>query len=200
MREMIKMVVVLTVLSTVSGVLLAFVRDKTAVRIENQQLIFVKGPAINAILAGASNDPVASRFKLKDGEKERSFFVGVFNGEPNAVVFETFGKGFGGILGVMVGVNIKDDKIVGIGITTHSETPGVGSRAKTEPAFAAQFKGQSINNTFKVKADGGQVDAVSGATYTSRGVSDAVTDAGKIYQRLKPQIAENAEKQKGSTK
>ena len=197
MREMIKMVIVLTVLSAFSGGLLAAIRNGTQDRIENQQLTFVKGPAINAILEGASNDPVANRFKLKDGEKERSFFVGVFNGELNSVVFETFGKGFGGELGVMVGVNIKDDKIVGIGITTHSETPGVGSRAKTEPAFAAQFKGQSINNTFKVKADGGQVDAVSGATYTSRGVSDAVTDAGKIYQRLKPQIAE---KLKGLTK
>ncbi len=190
MREMIKMVIVLTVLSAFSGGLLAAIRNGTQDRIENQQLTFVKGPAINAILEGASNDPLANRFKLKDGEKERSFFVGVFNGDPNSVVFETFSKGFGGVMGIMVGVNIKDDKIVGIGITTHSETPGVGSRAKTEPAFAAQFKGQSISNTFKVKADGGQVDAVSGATYTSRGVSDAVTDAGKIYQRLKPKIIE----------
>ncbi len=197
MREMIKMVIVLTVLSSFSGGLLAAIRNGTQDRIENQQLKFVKGPAITSILEGASNDPISDRFKLKDGEAEKSFFVGILEGEPSAVVFESFGKGFGGELGVMVGVNIKDDKIVGVGITTHSETPGIGSRAKTEPAFAAQFKGLDIIDTFKVKPDGGQVDAVSGATLTSRGVSAALTDAGKVYKRLKTQLDE---KMKGFTK
>jgi len=190
MREMIKMVVVLTILSFSSGGLLAYIRNETQDKIENQQLKFVKGPAISAILEGASNDPLSDRFKLKDADKDRSFFVGVFNGEANAVAFESFGKGFGGELGVMVGVSTKDDKIIGVGITTHSETPGIGSRAKSDPTFAAQFKGLSIGDTYKVKAEGGQVDAVSGATLTSRGVSVALTDAGKIYNRLKPQLAE----------
>jgi len=90
----------------------------------------------------------------------------------------------------MVGVNIEDDNIIGAGVTTHNETPGVGSRAKSDPGFAAQFKGLSIKDTFKVKTDGGQVDAVSGATVTSRGVTVAATEAGKIYKKLKPQIAE----------
>jgi electron transport complex protein RnfG len=190
MREMIKMIVVLTVLSVFSGGLLAALRNGTKEEIEIQQLKFVKGPAISTILEGASNDPISDRFKLKDEGVDKSFFVGVFNGDADAVTFETFGKGFGGELGVMVAVNTKDDKIIGIGITTHSETPGVGSRAKSDPAFAAQFKGQSITEEFKVKADGGQVDAVSGATLTSRGVSAALTDAAKVYQRLKPQLVE----------
>ena len=193
MREMIKMVIVLTVLSSFSGGLLAAIRNGTLDKIENQQLKFVKGPAITSILEGASNDPISDRFKLKDGEVEKSFFVGVLDGEPRVVVFESFGKGFGGDLGVMVGVNIKDDKIVGVGITTHSETPGVGSRAKSEPAFAAQFKGLNMVDTFKVKSDGGQVDVVSGATVTSRAVSAALTNAGKVYKRLKPQLAKKME-------
>ena len=46
MREMIKMVVVLTVLCCLSGGLLASLRDSTKDRIENQQLEFVKGPAM----------------------------------------------------------------------------------------------------------------------------------------------------------
>lgn len=190
MREMIKMVIVLTVLSAVSGGSLAWVRDMTAAGIEKQQLVVVKGPAIMKILEGASNDPLNDRFKLQDGDTERSFYVGAFDGEPNVVVFETFGKGFGGDLGLMVAVNINDDKIYGVGITTHSETPGVGSRAKTEPAFAAQFKDMPAIDTFKVKADGGQVDAVSGATVTSRGVSMALTSAADIYKRLKPKLAD----------
>ena len=192
MREMIQMVVVLTVLSFVSGGLLAYVKDGTKDKIEVQQLTFVKGPAIKAILKGAANDPIKDRFKLKDGDTERSFFVGVFDGKPDTVAFESSGKGYGGDIGVMVGVKLEDDKIVGVGVTTHSETPGVGSRAKTDPTFVAQFPGQPIAETFKVKADGGQVDALSGATFTSRGVSAALTEAGKIYEKLKPQIEDKA--------
>ncbi|MDX2441240.1 MAG: RnfABCDGE type electron transport complex subunit G [Desulfobacterales bacterium] len=190
MREMIKMVVVLTLLCTFSGGLLAAIRGGTKEKIEYQQLKFVKGPAIKAILEGSSNDPIVDRFKIKDGKIERSFFVGIFDGKASAVAFESFGKGFGGDIGLMVGVNIEDDNIIGAGVTTHNETPGVGSRAKSDPGFAAQFKGSSIKDTFKVKTDGGQVDAVSGATVTSRGVTVAATEAGKIYKKLKPQIAE----------
>jgi electron transport complex protein RnfG len=190
MREMIQMVVVLTILSVVSGGLLASIRNGTKEQIEYQQLVFVKGPAIRAILEGSANDPITDRFKLKDGETERSFFAGVFDGKANTVTFESSGKGYGGDIGVMIGVNLDDDKIVGVGVTTHSETPGIGARAKTDAGFSSQFKGMPLKDTFKVKTDGGQVDALSGATITSRGVSAALTDASKIYESLKPQIAD----------
>jgi electron transport complex protein RnfG len=190
MRELIKMVVVLTVLSAFSGGLLASLRDGTKDRIEYQQLKFVKGPAILDIFKGATNNPIVDRFKIKDGDVERSFFIGKFEGKPDEVAFESYGKGFGGDIGLMVGVNPSTDKIVGVGVTTMSETPGVGSRAKTDPDFVAQFAGKPMIETFKVKADGGQVDALSGATVTSRGVSAGLTDAGSIYKRLKPKITE----------
>ena len=190
MREMIKMIVVLTILSSFSGGLLAAIRNGTKDRIEYQQLTFVKGPAIMAILEGASNDPIVDRFKIDDQGVERNFFIGIFDGKAGSVAFESAGKGFGGDIGIMVGVNTVDDMILGLGVTTHSETPGIGSKAKTDPSFAAQFKNKPLIDTFQVKSDGGQVDAISGATVTSRGVSVAVTDAVAIYQRLKPQIIE----------
>jgi electron transport complex protein RnfG len=192
MREMIQMVVVLTILSCVSGILLASIESSTKEQIAYQQLKFVKGPAIRSILEGAANDPIVDRFQLKDGEVDRSFFVGVFDGQANTVAFETSGKGYGGDVGLMVGVNLTDDKIVGVGVTTHSETPGVGSRAKTEPTFAAQFKDLPLAGEFKVKTDGGQVDALSGATLTSRGVATGVSEAVEIYKRLKSQLADKA--------
>ena len=193
MREMIKMVVVLTVLSSVSGALLAALRDNTLERIEYQQLKFVKGPAIRTILEGCSNDPIVDRFKLQDAEIERSFFVGVFDGKPDTIAFESVGKGFSGEIGVMVGVKLSDDKIAGVGVTTHSETPGIGSRAKTDPSFVVQFEGLSLTNAFKVKSDGGNVDALAGATLTTRGISAALTQAVQIYDRLKPQLFEKAQ-------
>jgi electron transport complex protein RnfG len=190
MRELIKMVVVLTVLSAFSGGLLASLRNGTKDKIEYQQLKFVKGPAILDIFKGATNNPLVDRFKIKDGKVERSFFVGKFDDKADTVAFESYGKGFGGDIGLMVGVNLNTDKIVGVGVTTLSETPGVGSRAKTDPDFVAQFMGRPLMETFKVKADGGQVDALSGATVTSRGVAAGMTDAGLIYKRLKPKLEE----------
>jgi electron transport complex protein RnfG len=192
MRDIIRMIVVLGVLAAVSGFLLWGVRTGTAAKIEYQQLKFVKGPAIKKILGGCSNDPLVDRFKIKDGEIERSFYVGVFDGKANSIAYETFGKGFGGDVGIMVGVNIETDELLGIGVTTHSETPGLGSRAKDDPSFGAQFKGMSISEPFKVKTDGGEVDAVSGATITSRGVCAGVTDSSVFYSKLKPQIIEQA--------
>jgi electron transport complex protein RnfG len=81
MREMIKMVVVLVILSSFSGGLLAAVRNSTKDKIELQQLTFVKGPAIKSILEGAANDPIVDRFKIEYEGGTASFFVGVFDGE-----------------------------------------------------------------------------------------------------------------------
>jgi electron transport complex protein RnfG len=189
MGDMIKMVVVLTVLSSLSGGLLAYVKDGTKERIENQVLQLVKGPAIKQIFAAASNDPVADRFSLEDGERKIDFFVAKIDGQPKAVAFETAGKGgYGGDVGLMVAVDVAQDQIFGVGVTTHSETAGLGSRAKDDPKFAAQFKGLSLLEPVQVTGDGGKVNALSGATITSRAVCLAATEAGETYQRLKPQI------------
>ena len=190
MREMIKMVVVLTILSFFSGGVLAYIRNNTQERIENQVLEFVKGPAIRAIFEGAGNNPVADRFTLKDGDVEITFFVGVFDGEPRGVAFETSGKGYGGDVGLMVGIDVKDNQLMGVSVTTHGETPGMGAKAKSDPSFAAQFKGLALEQPVAVTQDGGSISAISGATITSRAVSSAATDADKIYQKLKTQIAD----------
>jgi electron transport complex protein RnfG len=191
MREMVRLFVAVAVFSAVAGGLLSTVKSVTQERIELQQLTFVKGPTISKIMEGCSNNPLDDRFKLKDGEREIDFFIGEFDGKRNTVAFETYGKGFGGEIGVMVAVNIEKDEIVGVGVTTHSETAGLGSRAKTDPSFTRQFNGMSIQDTFKVKKDGGEIDALSGATVTSRGVCAAVMQASDTYKRLKDEIVNN---------
>jgi electron transport complex protein RnfG len=194
MRDVIRMILVLGILGAVSGGGLALVKAGTAAKIEYQQLKFVKGPAILEILKGCTNDPLVDRFKIKDGDTERSFYVGVFDGKPKAVAYETYGKGFGGDIGVMIGVNLETDQLLGMGVTTpFSETPGLGARAKTDENFKGSFKGLSMNEPVKVKVDGGKVDAISGATVTSRGVCAAVTDSEGFYSKLKPQILEKAQ-------
>lgn len=188
MREMIKLILAVLIFSAFSGGLLAALNNGLKERIQYQELKFVKGPTVKEIMEGATNNPLEDRFTIKNGDSEITFFVGEFDGKRNTIAFETMGKGFGGPIGVIVAINVEKNDIAGIGVTTNSETPGVGSRTKTDPAFRNQFKGMPLNSKFQVKADGGDVDALTGATESSRGVCGAVYEATQIYQRLKDKI------------
>ena len=192
MNESVKMVLVLTLIASFSGGVLAGVRGLTQERIEYQQLKFEKEPVIKEILAEASNDPMKDRFKIKDGETEVTVFPGVVDGKSMAV-FEAFGKGFSGSIGILVGVDLAEDTISRIGVTTHTETPGFGSRAKEEPFLAAQFEERSMSESAGVKKDGGDIDSISGATITSRGICVAVNSASEIYKRIKPELLKHFE-------
>lgn len=185
---MLKMVIVLTVLSSLSGGLLAALKNTTEERIDNQVLKFVKGPAIEKILEGAANDPVSDRFSLAVDGEEKNFFVGVFDGTPKAVAFETKASGYGGDMGVMVAFDTETGKIIGVSVTTHNETPGVGATVEKDADFKNQFAGLPADADPKVKKDGGSINAMSGATITSRAVCKAVGKATDLYQQLSSKI------------
>lgn len=93
--------------------------------------------------------------------------------------------GFGGDLSMMVGIS-KAGGVLGIAIVNHSETPGLGAVAAADTARGQTFRDQFTGRTgpFAVTKDGGAVDAVSGATITSRavtaGVNAALDCAGKL--------------------
>lgn len=190
MGEMIKMIVVLTFLSSFSGGLLAYVKENTEKRIEDQVLQLVKGPTIRGIFKDAENDPMTDRFTIERDKQKLTFFVAKLEGKSQTVAFETSGKGYGGDVGLMVAVDVATDKIYGVGVTTHSETAGLGSRAKDDPAFATQFAGQPLLGIIQVTADGGKINALSGATITSRAVCSAASQASETYKSLKPEIEE----------
>jgi Na+-translocating ferredoxin:NAD+ oxidoreductase subunit G len=103
------------------------------------------------------------------------------------VVLESAGQGYGGAVGAMVGISLDGKTLTGVGITTHSETPGVGSRC-AEPGFRSQFAGMSAQANLTVKKDGGVVDGISGATVTSRAVAAAVRDATDFFKSNEAQI------------
>jgi Na+-translocating ferredoxin:NAD+ oxidoreductase subunit G len=190
MGEMIKMVVVLTLLSVISGGGLKGLEEWAKPKIENNVMNLVKGPAIREMLGDAENDPVADRFKIKEGDEDFNVFVGVFNGKANVAVLESQVSGFADKVGLVVAINTDDQALAGIAVTTHKETPGLGGEAKNNPAFAAQFKGKSIEKPILVTKDGGEINALSGATITSRAVCKGTTQAIESYNKLKPKLLE----------
>jgi electron transport complex protein RnfG len=188
------MVVVLGVITLASGLSLGALNEATWELAANNVLRFKKIPAVVDIYramgqeltpvehAALEEELLAEKRQVDIGGKDPLlFFVVKEGGEPAAVALEGIGQGFGGDVGVMIGVDLATGGVTGIGVTTMSETPGVGTRVR-EPAFAAQFAGLPGDTIFQVKKDGGAIDAITGATVSSRAVAAAVTAAMATFR------------------
>ena len=98
---------------------------------------------------------------------------------------ETFtNKGFSGNISLMVGI-LADGTVNNISVLQHAETPGLGSKM-TEPSFKDQFNNKHADSfNFNVKKDGGDVDAITAATISSRAFCDAVNRAISTFENNK---------------
>lgn len=117
----------------------------------------------------------------KEFDELESIFELMSAGERVAVAIKLASKGYGGPIKVAVGIDIEG-KVAGILVLdVSSETAGVGSKvAEAEGAsFREQFKGKTAADALGVGKD---VDAISGATISSRGVTGGVKNALAVYE------------------
>ena len=188
MRDLIKMVVVLFVICSTSGVVLSYVNEVTEEPREYSYIKFVQEPSMKAVLSDYDNDPIKERIKLAVGEDEEGNPVEVVvfpskkGGETQAIAYSAAAKGYHDLIEVMIGVG-PDGTLTGISIMTHTETPGLGARI-VEPEFTAQFAGLDLDTT-KLAAEGGKVDTLSGATFSTVGVIAAVSAALEQFPQIK---------------
>ena len=201
MAKFIKMIAVLTVISLVSGLALGALNTATEEQIKENILRFKKLPAVLQICDSYVNELDAAGKKSLEDQilKERKeiplsdngdtalVFMARRDGKPYAYVIEGSAKGYGGAVTLLAGFDTEGTRLVGIGIATHSETPGLGSRI-TEPAFLGQFPWVPIESDFRLKKDGGIVDGVSGATYSSQAVADSIISARTLFQTNREKI------------
>ena len=103
-------------------------------------------------------------------------------------VFTTSYKGYGGAVEVMTGID-ADGSVTGIKLTDHDETPGLGAKAAGTDDFGNTWRGQFVGRTagedLQVAKDGGDIDAIAGATITSRAVTHSVDQALKLYEAVR---------------
>ncbi len=107
------------------------------------------------------------------------------NGEVVGYAVETYtDKGFSGRILLMVGF-LPDGSIVNTAVLKHTETPGLGDKMDAaKSAFPEQFKSKNPENyKLKVKKDGGEVDAITAATITSRAFCDGVQRAYDVVKK-----------------
>jgi len=191
-REIARMLVALTLISLVMGSILSVMKNVLDGPIEYSRLKFVKGPAVMAVFSGYDNDPLRD---VKKGvlleqpagsEVLKSLFPARKEGKCFAVAFEVTGKGYGGLISIMMGVDLQTGHLTGIRVMTHSETPGLGARA-TEPPFYKQFTNLAPKDV-ALSGKGGKINAISGATNTSWGVVEAVKEGLELFARSKDKI------------
>jgi len=103
------------------------------------------------------------------------------------VAINTFtNEGFSGNIELMVGF-LEDGTIYNTAVLSHKETPGLGDKMdKKKSNFPDQFSGKNpAEFNLKVKKDGGDVDAITAATISSRAFCDALTRAYKTLEKEK---------------
>ena len=91
--------------------------------------------------------------------------------------------GFGGPIVIKVGVDV-DGVICNTKVLSQSETPGLGAKC-TEPSFSDQFKGfNPSEKKLSVKKDGGDVDAITASTITSRAYTNGLATAVNVFNAI----------------
>ena len=180
------MVLVLTLVAVIMGGILAYVNHLTEGPIAEQKekalADGIKAVMVCDDLKVAKTDVV----KQNDAKgKEMTFIVYQIKdaqGNDLGAAVESTTMGFGGDLKVLVGFDTKGT-ILGYTLLEHAETPGLGSKA--DQWFQDNMKGDIVGENpaepLTVSKDGGQVDAITASTITSRAFLLAVNNAYKAY-------------------
>ena len=185
---LINMLLSLTVIAVVAAGALALVSAVTAEPIAQAQKA-KKEAAVKAVLPPFD--------KIEEVTVEGETITLAFNaaGETVGAAIESASeKGFGGHLGVMVGFD-KEGNITGYRVLETAETPGLG--AKAGEWFQEGNKGDIIGKPhampLTVAKDGGDVDAISGSTITSRAFCEAINNAYQTFIKSSSAVPEKQE-------
>jgi electron transport complex protein RnfG len=116
-------------------------------------------------------------------------------GRVEGLIFQVTGKGYAGPIAIVMGVD-RDGRLLGMRVTKHTETPGLGDKidsAKSDWALA--FKGKSLDEPaaqrWAVKKDGGDFDQFTGATITPRAVVRAVKQGLEFFAAHRDELLDS---------
>jgi Na+-translocating ferredoxin:NAD+ oxidoreductase subunit G len=178
------MVLTLFVVTLVASTALGFVFEGTKGPIEEAKMQ-QKRDAIREVVPEFDNSPLDFQKSVDVPGGKVTTYEASKNGELTGVAIESFtNKGFSGNIKIMVGFT-PDGNIHDISVLEHKETPGLGDKMeKSKSGFSEQFKGKNLSGFIaKVRQDGGNIDAITAATISSRAYCDAVERAYKVFNQ-----------------
>lgn len=171
--------------SVFSGFMLGFVYEQTKAPIQAAQNRMELEAITDIIGSDYDNNPFEDKTYIDDDNGNKlEFYPARKDGQIKAFAIKTFSnKAFGGKLELIAGFGING-KILGYKVVNSQETPGLGTKV-SEADFAEQFRGlRPQSPAFNVRQDGGEIDAVTSATISSRAVIDAIRKAYNAYRKL----------------
>lgn len=177
------MLLVLTGVTAVSVALLAYVNELTRDPIEAAKAKDLSD-AVSAVVPGFDNDPIAEKKEQDVNGVSYAVYPATKSGQFIGAAVEASDKnGFGGELRVLVGFDAQGN-IINYSLLSHKETPGLGSKAADwfKKGNKGDITGLNPGNApLAVRKDGGQVDAITASTITSRAFLRAVNAAYAAY-------------------
>ena len=167
-KYILRIALTLLAITAVVAVILAAVNSVTEPRIAAQNEQKTQA-AIEAVLPGGG--------QKVDFTDDTGLVTAAYKGDAGCAV-QVAPAGFNGTVTMMVGVD-NDGKVTGISIISHTETAGLGAVAAADTDAGRSFRDQfaGMSGTVSVSKDGGEVDALTGATITSRAVCKGVSAA-----------------------
>ena len=181
------MVVSLLVITLVSGFALGYVNELT-IEPKAKAKLERKVNAIKQVLPEFNNNPVEQVKLIKSDKAKDSIeiYTGMMDEMPiGTAVIGSSEKGYSGLVKIIVGFN-PDESIKNIVVLEQKETPGLGTKMKGEK-FMRQFRGKKPSEfNLKPKKDGGDIDALAGATITTRAFGEATQLAYDVFVETNP--------------
>ena len=175
MSEITRMVVVLSLIAGVCSAALTSANYLLDPYVNKQTDYFVRGPALERLFGTPAEEVLGNKIVITNELMEVPVFFVKENDEVSRLAVEAIGSGgYGGDLVLMIGIDLVNDRLTGMETVSHSETPGLGARIE-EPGFRRQWQGLPLNQPVAITADGGTIDAISGATTTSRAAASGTT-------------------------
>ena len=117
--------------------------------------------------------------------KDYKYYEALKGGAPVGYAIVSSAGGFGGDIVLMVGIDTAG-VVCNTSVLSHSETPGLGAKCTSDEGFMAQWKGFDPSvKILSVKKDGGDVDAITASTITSRAYTEAVKTAVEVFKSLR---------------
>ena len=167
-KYVLRLALTLLAITAVVAVILAGVNSVTAPRIAELNAEKTQA-AIEAVLPGGGEEVAFT--------DDTGLVTTAYKGDAGYAI-QVAPSGFNGAVTMMVGVD-NDGKVLGISIISHTETAGLGATAAASTSAGEAFRGQfaGMSGTVTVTKDGGRVDAITGATITSRAVCTGVSAA-----------------------
>ncbi len=171
------MVITLLLVTLVSSAALGFIYELTKKPI-NDALLNKRTLAFNIVLPEFDNDPVSEMYKVAVEKDTFSLFPGMKAGEIVGIAIETTSLGYGGEIKLIVGF-LPDGTINEVAVLEHKETAGLGDKIlKSKSGWSSQFEGKNPGDfKLSVTRDGGNVDAITASTITSRAYCVALQKA-----------------------